>query len=969
MTTVVSHRSWIVLDVDRTLINTTAWYHACISPGLLLDESGVKEFKDLNARAYCDAPTLSETEFRRRTLELINASPLGPWSAQRLEEAGAAIAGTLALYPEVAGYLRHLQDRQDRQDPDLRILFLSAGYRPFIAGVVKGLLARNLLDGLRYDVVGSTVEFDDGRCGLGTVVDGGHKSALVTDLLDSGAAVALLADDSHHDQPMFDRVARAGGHALRIAHEPGARSSRSWREFLARLPDVEQQTRLVTGGGRYALADVNGVLTRYREALTNLPPTDNGIGVGVMGRDAFDRALDGLCGLATDDAGERARLSGLLRGFTHAHGDRILLRGRLFHLCSPPYLFPDPATSRERWHEAVDNALDCLRMLDSSGALARWESLPRSWRWIVVSVLDHLKNAATHALDVLAKSSGADGSPDALDHEIERLLEDCHLAHWSAVFAVPRLRPVLGATAWPRLRRDVDACADTPFVMRELDDPLVIAVSALSLAQQLQDTGEWPVGLVDFQSGALDLGLAFRVITRLTRPELPPVGVAHMAYSSKNVMRGLEDESDLGFDHLIARVPKHFQERLYAWLDGDASVVLYDNNVTTFSTLANVKRLLGERATAPIRATVACVNYDNIVRHLRGTPGEPLCAGWEDVLDLRPVADYVTAFATWGTSAKTRALHRMYATPLAPPPLPRAVAERPDLLFKVCRVHNAFDLAAVVRAGADAIGIHAVSPGEPAYSASQARHAPVLPMAADPGDLPLAHHETEAIRAMTAGLPAGLTVAVVMEKTPAAGDWPRICAELGLPPTVTLQLQCRVTAEEAGRLGGAATGGLICAIGTSQADFAAYFGFLDGLLDPATDRILVDSSAHQPDLIAAAHEAVTPDAPGTPTPRAGRITHLAEAMRGNRVPVLLADDVPADVLLDRCRDLMRHGVFVAGCDTQNAVEAPKTAQRYRLLGPGAEVQALIRKSPDRLARWAEALAHHSSPQIVRTSSK
>ncbi|MDX2292328.1 MULTISPECIES: haloacid dehalogenase-like hydrolase [Streptomyces] len=966
VTTVVPHRSWIVLDVDRTLISTTAWYHACTSSGLLLDEKGVQKFLELNDQAYGDAPTMSENDFRRRNLDLINASPLGPWSARRLEEAGAAVAGTLMLYPEVAGYLRHLQDRQD---PDLRILFLSAGYRPFITGLVKALLARHLLDNLRYDVVGTSIEFDGGHCRLGTVVDGAFKSSTVTGILDAGDTVALLADDNHHDQPMFDRVERAGGQVVRVTHEPGAQSSRSWREFLTTLPHAELQTRLATGGGGYALADVSGVLTRYRDALTNLPPTDNGIGVGTMERDAFDRAVAGLCELATEDPAERARLRGLLHGFAHVDDGQVRLRGRLFHLCAPPYLFPGPATSRERWHESVDSSLGCLRILEASGALARWGSLPRSWRWVVVGVLDHLKNAATHALDVLTKSSVIDGSLDALDAEIEELLEDCHLAYWSAVFAAPRMRRVLECSAWPRLRRAVDQCAGTPFVIRELDDPQVIAVSALCLAQQLQDGGEWPVGLIDFQSGALDLGLAFRVISRLTRPELPPVGVAHMAYSSKNVMRGLEDEGDLGFDYLISRVPKHFHERVHEWLEGNGSVVLYDNNVTTFSTLANVKRLLGEHANARIRAAVACVNYDNIVRHLRGIPGEPLCADWEDVLDLRPVADYVTAFATWGTSAKTQALHRMYAAPVEAPSLPKAVVRRPGPLFKVCRVHNVFDLAAVVRAGADAIGIHAVSPREPAYSASEVRHVPVLPVTAEPADLPLAHHETAAIRAMTARLPEGLTVAVVVEEAPAAGDWRRICAGLGLPPTVTIQLQCRVTAEETARLRAEATGGLICAIGADQADFAAYFGFLDGLLDPATDHILVDASAHQPDLITAAQRVAAPDTRDAPRPRPGRFPRLAAAMRGNRVPVLVADDVPADVLLERFGELQREGVLVAGCDTQNAVEAPKTAQRYRLIGPDAGVQALIRKSPDRLARWSDALAHHSSPPTARTSTK
>ncbi|MER5931762.1 hypothetical protein [Streptomyces sp. NPDC002054] len=962
-------QSWIVLDVDRTLMNTTAWYHACASPGLLLDEHGVQEFLSLNDRAYGPQPTLSDVEFRRRTLDLINASPLGPWTAQRMEDAGAAVAARLALYPEVAGYLRHLHYRQD---PGLRILFLSAGYRPFIAGVVEGLLARCLLTGLPYEVAGSTLEFEAGQCRLGTVVDGDRKADAVRNLLGAGARIELLADDSYHDHELFDLVERAGGRTVRVVHERGARSSRSWREFTATLPDVESQARLTTGAATYALADLDEVFAGHGHALANLPPADNGIGVGAVPQDLYLGALDDLCRTATGDPAERARLRELLLGLTQSAADRVLLRGRLFHLAAPPYLFADPTTGRERWTEALDVSLDCLRILADGGVLAGWEALPRAQRWIVVGVLDHLKNAATHALDVLVKSNVADDAPDALDDEVERLVEDCHLAYWSTVFDAPQVADVLAAEGWSALRRAVGECTGTPFAMRELDDPRVIAVSALSLAGQLEQSGDWPVGLIDFPSGALDLGLAFRVIARLTRPDKPAVGVAHMAYSSKNAMRGLAEDGAPSFGHLMSRVPKHFRERIHEWLDGDGTVVLYDNNVTTFATLAHVKRLLGRHASARIRATVACVNYENIARHLRGAAAEPLCEGWEEVLDLRPVADYLTAFATWGTSAKTQALHRMYAAlPAAAPHLPATLGDGQDWLFKVCRVHNAVDLAAVVRAGANAIGVHAVSPREPAYFPSQARHVPVLPppaaaAAAAVADLPLAHHETASVRAMAAALPEGLVVAVVMEDVPTAGDWRRIRTELGLPASSALQLQCRVTAEEIALLRQAVTGGLICAIGADQADFAAYFRFLDGLLDPATDHILVDSSAHQPDLITGARD--TPDGTASPLPRPTGDPLPATAMRGNRVPVLVADDVPADVLLERCRSLRRQGVRVAGCDTQNSVEAPKPAQRYRLVG-SADVQALVRKSPDLLAPWATALAHHMTSAAPADTSK
>ncbi|MFF5488103.1 hypothetical protein [Streptomyces virginiae] len=951
-----SLQSWIVLDVDRTLFNTTSWFHACSTPGILLDHLGVKEFLQLNERAYGAEPDLTETEFRARTLQLIDASPLGPWTMERFEEAGAAVAAGLALYPEVSAYLRQLNYRP-RQGQ--RVLFLSAGHQPFILGVVRALLTRYFLDGLPYDVIGSDLRFVAGRCVAGEGIDGARKAQVVRGLLAAGARIELVADDNYHDTPLFSLVEESGGRALRVLHQPGARSSRSWREFLEDLGEVGLQARISSGPENYALADVDHIFDRYARELAHLPTGDHGIGVGSLSVHRFDQVLNDLCAAAAVGDDEQNELGCLLRRLVHAEDGHTLLRGGLFHLSAPPYLFPESSTQRERWHQALDTSLACLSVLEKGGILGRWRSLPLACRWIALIAFDHLKNAATHALDILSRVAVSGEDANLLDEEIEQLVEDCHAAYWSAVFTEPRVEGLLDASAWIRLRQAVDECPNTPFVMRELDDPRIIAVSALHLADQLERSGDWPTGVIDFPSGALELGLAFRVITRLTRPDLPEAELVHMAYSSKNVMRGLESETDFGFDYLVTRIPKHAQGRLHEWLSTGRSILLYDNNATTFSTLANVKQVLRERTSGAVRATVACVNYENLTHHLLGTAKEPLCEGWQEVLDVRPVADYVTAFATWGTSIKTQTLHSMYTVPATPPAnLPdchSGDSDQPGWMFKVCRVHNIFDLASVVRAGANMIGVHAVSPLGDAYEDSQTPHRPILAAEPGPSDMPLAHYETGAIRAMATALPNGLTIALVVENTPARGELRRLLDNLGLPTTSLVQLQCRVTEEDVTGLKAEGVAGLICAIGTAQADFDSYFAFLDAVLDPDTDLVLVDSSHHQPDLMAAE----APRSASSPAP--GELRNLGSSMAGNRVPVLVADDVSATELLDRCREWERQGVIVAGCDTQNSVEVAKAAQRYRLVGPDGSIQALIRKSPDRLAAWAAASAERSTP--------
>jgi len=927
-----------VLDVDRTVINTTSWYRACVSPGLLLAEEGIAEFQRLNDRTYGASPDLDETEFRLRTLDLLNRAAPGGWSAARLHTAGLDIAWSLRLYPEVVSLLRHL-----RQQPTTshRVLFLSAGHEPFIRGVVDGLLHRHFLTGLAYDVVGSTLEFIDGTCRLGHVMDGARKATVVGALLDNGDEVRLLADDNYHQHPMFDEVQRAGGSVLRVMHQAGASSNDSWRTFLDTfLPAANLAESLRRRATSYGLADVEAVLDDHAAHFRNLPPADNPIGVGVLSTPQFTDALSSLR-IRLGSSGDGVRLERLLRAFVHVDGERVLLRGRMFYLGAPPYLFPGVDTSRERWTAAARHSLEALELLDRAGVFADWRKVRRGERWLVMCLLDHLKNLATHALDLLVRASLTD--PDIqVDQWVEDMVEACHRAYWSAFLDRPDVDVNRWSRRWGHLCRTLARIPDPRFAIRELDDPYVIALSALSLIRQVESAGKWPVGLIDFLSGAAELGLAFRTLARLTRSERPVVGLAHAVYSSKNVLRGLEPPGEPTLEYLLARVPTFIRDRIAEWTTGSAPILLYDNNVTTFATLANVKRALTGHGRAPVHAAVACINYDNIAREFQGLRNEPLCQGWAEVLNYRAVTDYVTAFSTWGTSAKTEALHRMFTAPLVPPAVP-ALGSRSDGLLKICRVHNSVDLAAVVDAGANAIGIHAVSPPLEEYLRSQDRYQPLFTNVTGPSDLPLPHLEVPAIRAMLASRPVGLLVTMVLEYAPTPDDWARIRCLLDLPEDSSLQLQCRVSEEDVKLLRPEVGRGLICAIGADQSDFAAYFRFLDGLLDPRSDLILVDYSTHQPDLISGQA--------GTRRGATAQRRYLGALMRGNRVGILVADDVPAHTLVARGQELIASGVRITGYDTQNAVEVAKPAQRYRLVDGPANAQALIRKSPDLLVGW------------------
>jgi ribokinase len=940
--TVRTTQTYAVLDVDRTIVNTTSWYHACMTPDLLLPAELVSQFSSLNDRTYGSTPSLGVARFRDETLALIaqGSAPLGK-SAHGFEEAGRIIGSRLVPYDEPFDYLRLLQRRYGDR---LRVLYLTAGYEPFIRGVVERLHQRQRIARVQYTVIGTSLDFDAGPPSVRDLCDGAVKAEIIRAILDAGAALALVADDNHHDLIPFADVEVSGGVGVRVAHQSAAAQNATWARFLRRHGAATRHHREVMhGAGTFSLADIDAVLRTYGPALDDLPRAPNGIGVGEVTGAAFTAAADSLCGALPTESMAAEFRAGLIR-LVHEGPDGVRLRGDLYHLDAPPYLFADPRPVSERWAEQVDVARRCLHALERGRVLQRWGQLSRAERWLVLCVLDHLKNAVSQAVDTLVRKS-VEMDEDRFTETIDRLAHRVHAAYWALLLGG---RPDVDLSVdvdWDELLRQVQKCEVTRFPMRELDDPFVIAVSVLSLIEQMHGKPFWPAGIVDFVSGGLELGMAFRAISRAVCADRPDVGVAHLVYSSKHRLRSGAQPIGKTYTKLLCRVAPHQRDRIDGWLTTAQPVLLYDNNVATFATLAAAKSGLGEQHQSDVRAAVAAVYYDNVVRHLSGEPNEGLCDGWQDTLDYRPVADYVTAFATWGTSAKTRTLDRLYAaTPVNRPHVTRSETPPGRAVFKVCRVHNLLDLDTVLAAGADIIGIHAVSPPEPDYGAGQRRHRPILAADGAPADLPLARYEVASIRQMVGTLPAGILPALVIERPYPPRDVLRIISSYGLDRrNAALQLQYRVDAAAIRSFRARLGTPLICAVGADQADFGAYFSFLDSVLDPGADLVLVDFSRHQPDLIG------RPDAA---LPGAVDADVLAANLRPNRVPVLLADDGNPEVLAERARRMARAGVLIAGVDTQNSVEVPKSQQLYRLIADAdRSTQALVRKSPDLLRPW------------------
>lgn len=937
----------VVLDVDRTLVAGTSWFHVLADPLGPLGAAGASAFVEANEQARGPSPSLAEPRFRARTLELLGRAGI---TAQGLREAGRDTVYLLPAYVEPLAYLRLLAARE----PSTEVVFLSSGFGEFITGVVEGVLRAHQVGPLRYRVVGSELAW--GAAGPQEVrhVDGAAKAAVVGGLISEGRQVRLVADDQYHDEALFAVVEAAGGAAVRVVHaSPMSRASASWREQLRSVePDAAVLADVMDAPEAYGLDDTHALLSRHRAWFTNLPYSSSPIGVGEMTLQQYEDALRGLTDRPTASSGapggtpsrsrSQERLRECLDALTHVAGPVRLLRGVLYQLAAPPYLFADARTRFERWRDCVDVGLEALALLDDGDTRSPegWATLPREERWLVLTVLDHLRSAVLHGVDAVIRLGSACAQDDAL--ALDDLQRDVDLAYWSLVTDQPMRVPLVGARGW-QVASDVLSTATT-WRVRELDDPYVCLLAALSMRTQLAERGVVPTCIVDFASGALDFGGALAVITPPGLPAWPRTRLAHVAYSSKGRTR--RGSAHPGRAEILAGMHPVHRARLHDALAEDGTVLLVDNNVATFATLAASKALLEPMTPGRVEAAVACVFVENITDALCGRGHEPLVDGWEHVLDLRPAAAYVTAFATWGTSCKTVELDRLYRAVVDAPELPAATGNAGVL--KICRVQNTTDAAVSLRGGANWFGVHAVSPTGGAYTAQQRRYDP--PVLRQPtSQLPLPWHELDGIRNMITRLDGTVEVVVVVEDLHPPEQVAEILSALGVVRPCRLQLQCRVTSGYLATVRPLVRG-FVCAVGVDQHDAGRYVDDLAPFLDPDADLFLLDHSAHQPDLISGASRGARSD------------RDIVLALAGAGVGVLVADDCrPAD-LVQRAVDLHDRGVPVVGVDTQNAVEVTKCEQRFRAVaGAHGAVDVLIRKSADTMNQWRDLV-----PTMERT---
>ena len=267
----------------------------------------------------------------------------------------------------------------------------------------------------------------------------------------------------------------------------------------------------------------------------------------------------------------------------------------------------------------------------------------------------------------------------------------------------------------------------------------------------------------------------------------------------------------------------------------------------------------------------------------------------------------------------------------------------------MCRVQNVQDLNAIVKNGANMIGIHAVYPDRIKYLKNEIKYEPLETNLDIDENLPIGILELEGIRDIQNYIPDYIKQAVLFERPLSIDNMIKSCDMYNLPKEkIYIQLQHRTNREYIQTIKSNLSKKVIATVGLFQKDFEEYFWKIHDILDPDTDYILIDMSKHQPDLISFS------ESYKDSIDKVAVLNHLAPIMQNNSVPVIIADDTTVYQMECYLKEISKYNIKIKGIDMQNSVELPSNEQKYQYVKCNDKTyQVKIRKSGTELAKWDE----------------
>jgi phosphoserine phosphatase len=362
---VKEEQKWAIFDVDRVLINTTSWFHACITPDLLIPKNRISKFMEINGRTYSKIPSYTQDQFREETLKILNKKITSNFinlfkkeklifnyftidnyvNTQTLYAAGYYIGANLYIYKEAKAYLSYLSKLYG---DTLRILYLSAGYQPFIEGLIKRFYDDKRIITTKYSIIGSGINFYKGQGRESFHCYGNFKKEIVETIIANKGKIIFAADDDKNNIPMLDFVSKNGGKPLFIRHKSNEFTNPNWNYFiknnLSRNKIVQE---LIDEQNIYAPYKKLNIENDYTALFNKFHKYINKIGIVKLSKPSYQKALDNLLNrvILKKDKEKIVRIFSL---FIFEKDNYVFLRGKYFYFWIPTHIFLDTETMFEK---------------------------------------------------------------------------------------------------------------------------------------------------------------------------------------------------------------------------------------------------------------------------------------------------------------------------------------------------------------------------------------------------------------------------------------------------------------------------------------------------------------------------------------------------------------------------------------------------------------------------------------------
>lgn len=822
-------KKYVILDIDRTIINGTSWYHACSCPNLLIDEYNIDRFKELNNKMYVHGTSKDRYEFRKQTFELINKR-VSESAYRKLSECGCADEILIGqnvneVFFEAVGIYTYKKLMKSDEDckkivdfiykyyfGDIEFIFLTSGYEPFMKGLVKEYM-KSFHKNCTWRTIGSTIKFSNGCIYLKEVMTQEKKFQFVKKIIDYGNRVVFLADDSVEEKELFSVVFRNGGYAFNVRYDEKLHAG--WKKIVIDGIDIIEHI------ARYNIKE-----NKYACILSYV-----------------------ICD----------------------------------HLLSVLYL---------AMYCAEEDVLDRERN--------------------VISSYRHIENSVCILNKILFS---------VFDNKIEYSNLDSLVKELKSISF-----------------EDMDIIRENEKFLLELDNYNTIYEAVYNIIDNLKVKAQKIDKVIYFAYGGISLGYAFKTIMKELFDKNVELLPSHYSSKRNNTESGIID-----------RIPR-FKCGENGWMD-ESTVLLLDNNVTTFKTLSTSKSYLQKRGNK-VYCAVAEVDYKNIYKWLLGKGEyEEMCHNWFDVIDAKPIMNYFSAYNTWGTSETSALLEQLYSQDFifqnTDNLIPRKIHSEHR---KICRIHNVYDLRLAMEMGATMIGIHAVISCKDKYYKIEDYHG--IKVEYYP-NLPVPDYEIESIRYMVRCLPDGVMPILIIENKLSVEDIMKVINIYGLNVfKCGIQMQFRTNIEYINKIIEMGFERVIVAVGLMQKDVKEYLEFVDKALRTSKDLILLDMSRHQPHVIV--NEKVIDKYDVSFETKYNCLNRIVSCLKKLETSVLLADDIMPDKMILCQLMLLSQGVNIIGLDMQNNIEVDKTEQKYCKIKENKTSKyhyAKIRKSVEKIKKW------------------